>query len=320
MKFLKRGVLTFCGIVLCLTRAADGQQVQAFSIKQIAPGVWAAIADSTGAAGGNAGFVIGDDGVVVIDTFGSPFAGTEPAKQLLAEIRKRTTLPIKFVINTHYHADHVGGNGVFADAGAVVIAQRNVRDWIHPENLRMFGPDPKPEFKAFVEGLVAPTVGYDQSIDLYLGSRRVEVRSFPGHTGGDSVVFVPDAKAVFAGDLFWRNTSPNLIDATTALWIDTLDQLAKNASYSTFVPGHGDVGTTQDVIGFREYLTTLRKLVADARTQGKSDDALADAVMPALGEKYGQWDYFKYLAKPNIVDMDAELSGKKRTPRPGVGQ
>jgi cyclase len=153
-------------------------------------------------------------------------------------------------------------------------------------------------------------------VDLHLGSRVIQVRSFPGHTGGDSVVLVPDARTAFAGDLFWRNMSPNLIDASTKPWIDTLDTLAKNEAGYMFVPGHGDVGNAQDVGAFRDYLSTLQKLVADARAQGKSGDALTDAVLPALAAKYGQWDFFKFLAPRNIAEMDAELSGKKRVPQP----
>jgi cyclase len=152
-------------------------------------------------------------------------------------------------------------------------------------------------------------------MDLYLGSRRIHVRGFPGHTGGDSVVMIPDAKTIFGGDLFWRNTLPNMIDASTTPWIDTLDALAKNGAGYTFVPGHGDAGSAQDVAAFREYLATLQKLVADARAQKKAGDALAETVMTTLKDTYGQWDFFEFFAKPNILDMDAELSGKKTIPR-----
>jgi hypothetical protein len=82
------------------------------------------------------------------------------------------------------------------------------------------------------------------------------------------------------------------------------------------VPGHGDVGNAQDVGAFRDYLVTLQKLVADARTQGKSGDAVTEIVLPALTAKYGTWDFFKFLAPRNILEMDAELSGKKRVPQP----
>lgn len=277
--------------------------------------MWAAIdsRNPKGSAGSNAGFVIGDDGVAVIDTFVS----ADAAKQLLAEIRKLTPQPVRFVINTHYHADHVAGNGVFAKAGAVVLGHRNVRGWIHKENLKLLGPEPKPELKAFIEGLAPPTAGYEQAVDLYLGSREVRVRYFAGHTGGDSVVMIPDANAVFAGDLLWRNSLPNLIDASTQAWIDTLLALEKNEGGATFVPGHGDVSTMQHVAMFREYLTTLRKLVADARAQGKSGESLAGAVMPVIIEKYGQWDFFKYLAPLNVAQTDAELGGSKKIPQPG---
>jgi hypothetical protein len=81
------------------------------------------------------------------------------------------------------------------------------------------------------------------------------------------------------------------------------------------VPGHGDVGNAQDVAAFRDYLATLQKLVAEARTEGRSGDALTEVVMRTLSAKYGEWDFFKYFAQPNILQMDAELSGSKRIPR-----
>jgi cyclase len=300
--------------VLCVSHAVRGQEPSSFALHQVGPNVWAAIANPNAKvqAGGNAGFVIGDDGVAVVDTF----MGTEAARQLLAEIRQRTKLPVKFVVNTHYHFDHVAGNAVFAEAGATVFAHRNVRGWIHSENLRLFGSDIKSDQKAFVEAIALPTVVYDRGVDLHLGSRVIQVRSFPGHTGGDSVVLVPDARTAFAGDLFWRNMPPNMIDASTKPWIDTLDTLAKNEAGYMFVPGHGDVGNAQDVGAFRDYLVTLQKLVADARTQGKSGDAVTEIVLPALTATYGTWDFFKFLAPRNILEMDAELSGKKRVPQP----
>ncbi|OLE80783.1 MAG: hypothetical protein AUF76_14170 [Acidobacteria bacterium 13_1_20CM_2_65_9] len=312
------GIFLLC--VSCATSAQDAAE-SPFTLKQVGPNVWAAISNPTSKApaGANTGFVIGDDGVAVIDTSASVDAdgnfGTETTKQLLATIRKLTKLPVRFVINTHYHLDHVSANAVFVDAGAIVLAHRNVRGWIHSENLRMFGKDIKPQQKAFIEALLPPTVTYDQPVDLYLGSREIRLRTFSGHTGGDSVVLIPDAKVVFAGDLFWRNMLPNLIDASTKPWIDTLDTLAKNQADATFVPGHGNVGNAQDVAAFREYLATLRKLVSDAQALRKSGEALADAVMPALSDKYNRWDFFKYLARPNILETDAELSGKKRIPQ-----
>ena len=241
---------------------------------------------------------------------------TETAQQLLAAIRKITKLPVRFVINTHYHMDHVGGNAVFVEAGATVLAHRNVRSWIHSEALRLLDQNTKPQYRAFFEALLPPTVTYDQQVDLHLGSRTIRVQSFPGHTGGDSVVLIPDAKVVFAGDLFWHDMLPNLVDASTQPWIDTLDTLAKNEAGAAFVSGHGDVGTAKDVGASREYLVTLRKLVSDAQALRQSGETLADTVMPSLSDKYSSWEGFKYLARPNILETNAELSGKKRIPQP----
>jgi cyclase len=307
--------------VSCATKA----QELPFTLTQVGPNVWAAISnqESKTPAWANVGFVIGDDSVAIIDTTNSSDAdgnfSTEPAQLLFSEIRKLTKLPVRFVINTHYHVDHVGANAVFVNAGAVVLSHDNVRGWIHTENLRMFGKDIKAGQKVFIEALVPPTVTYDQKVELYLGSRRIRLQSFPGHTGGDSVVRIPDAKVVFTGDLFWRNIQPNLIDASIRDWIDTLDTLLTNEAGTTFVPGHGEVGTTQDVATFREYLATLRTLVSDAQVTGKSGQALVDGVMPAVAGKYKSWDKtseaFEYFAKRNILEIEAELNGNKRVPQ-----
>jgi cyclase len=285
-----------------------------FLLKPLGHNVWAAIDDAKGSAGANAGFVIGDDGVAVIDTFENP----EAARQLLAEIRKLTKLPVKFVINTHYHLDHVAGNRVFRDAGAVVIAQRNVYAWIRTENLKFFGKDIKPEQKAMVEGLAAPEILYDTELRIFLGSREIRVNYYPGHTGGDSVVSIPDAQVAFCGDLFWRQTLPNLIDASTKSWIETLNFFSDAQPSMTFVPGHGDIGNVSDLRDFRDYLKNLRAMVAQPGKEGKTGDDLVNAVMPAVKEKYGKWEFFDYFAKSNILDMAAEIRGDKRIPQPAV--
>ncbi len=283
-----------------------------FTIKALGNNVYAAIDDPKGGAGSNSGFVIGDDGVAVIDTFVNPAA----AKQLLAEIQKLTKLPVKFVVNTHYHLDHVAGNGVFAETGAVIIGHRNIRGWIHSENLKFFGKEIKPEQRAMVEGLVGPNVLYDSAIELYLGSQRIVVRYYPGHTGGDSVVSVPGAQVVFCGDLFWKKTLPNLIDGTTDKWAATDAKLAAEGLKATFVPGHGDVGNAVDVQEFAGYLHDLRAMMAQPLKDGLTGDALTNAVMPRLKEKYGSWNLFDYFAKRNISDMAKELRGEKQIPKP----
>jgi glyoxylase-like metal-dependent hydrolase (beta-lactamase superfamily II) len=309
-------------VAVLLSTAACAHTLDQFPFKvtRVASNVWAAI-DNTQAqasAGSNAGFALTSDGVVVIDSF----ANREAAQHLLADIRRATKLPIRYVINTHYHLDHVTGNSVLGAAGTVVLAQRNVRDWIHSENLRMMTEGAAathetltPEQVALVNNLVGPTAVYDDAIDLHVGSRLIEVRHMPGHTGGDSIVVVPDAKVVLAGDLFWNRNTPNLVDASTKPWIDTLTKLASDYSDYLFVPGHGAIGQTRDLIAFRDYLSTLRQLIADAHAAAVSANGIVDVVLPKLSARYVVWGYFKEVAPANIVQTDAELRGTKRIPR-----
>jgi glyoxylase-like metal-dependent hydrolase (beta-lactamase superfamily II) len=307
-------------VIVTLTLAAAGERAPIhaqpsdlpFFMRDLGSGVWAAISNPDAKAGSvaNAGVVIGDDSVVVIDT--APNAG----KALLGEIRQRTKLPIRFVINTHYHPDHVANNAVFTEAGATVLAHRNVRGWIHTENLKFFGDKITPQQKAEVEAVPAPNVAYDNGIDLYIGKRTVLVRSFPGHTGGDSVVLIPDARVAFLGDLFWHTSLPNTMDATIRNWIETLNLLLADYGNYAFVSGHGTVGTASDVAAFRDYLSTLMKAVAASRSSGLSGEALTKAVLPSLAEKYGQWGVFKGFGPRNILDAEAELAGTKKNPQP----
>jgi glyoxylase-like metal-dependent hydrolase (beta-lactamase superfamily II) len=319
MRFSFRLSLFFCFFAIAARAQPPAGQLP-FELKLIGPNIWAAIDDAKGDAGANAGFVVGDDGVLVIDTFENEAA----AKALLAQIRSLTKQPIKFVVNTHYHLDHVAGNRVFAEQGAVIVGHHSVRAWIHTENLKFFGDKITPQEKAMVATLLAPEVTYDTGVTLFLGSRRVEVTYMQGHTGGDSVVSIPDASVMFCGDLFWRKTLPNLVDATTSDWLATLSQFTEQPTeYLTnsglppaqiFVPGHGDVGNLEDVQGFRGYLTWLRAAVQKAVDTGQQGDALVAAVLPDLKTKFGDWSFFSDFSRSNILDVGAELKGTKRIP------
>jgi cyclase len=301
-------------LLLAAGPAEPGPAPLPFTLQSLGHGAYAAI-DVDGKAGANAGFVIGDDAVVVVDTFQQPAA----AEALLQSIRAKTSLPIRFVVNTHYHIDHVSGNRIFHDQGAVVLAQRNLRAWINTENLKFFGKDVPADKRAMVENLYAPDVDYDDGVRLHLGaSQALVVQSHPGHTGGDSIVIVPGAGVVFCGDLFWRKTLPNMIDATVGDWIATLDGFRQlpGASALTYVPGHGDVGTAADVAEFRGYLSDLRSLVEGAAKDGAQGEALLQAVQPGLQAKYGKWGFYEYFAKPDVQYMAAELRGTKTVPEP----
>ena len=258
-----------------------------FVLKQLAPGVYAAIDGPEHQAGSNAGFVIGDDGVLVIDAFFTD----EAAKALVAEIRRLTPKPIRYVVNTHYHADHTGGDQVLRDAGAIIIAHRNVRGWVRTNNLNLFGDRITPELKRRIEALPLPDVTTAKDLTVWLGSRRVVVRTVLGHTGSDLVVEVPDARVLFAGDMLWRKVPPNLIDGSVEEWqaTDAAFIAMPDAAQTQFVPGHGDVAGVKDVAEFRAYLLDLRRLAGDWREAGLKDDALVQAVAPKMRALYPAW-------------------------------
>jgi uncharacterized protein (TIGR02246 family) len=300
-------VCAFLGLAVPVT----AQEASPFTLDQVAPGVYAAI-DVDARAGANAGFVIGDDGVAIIDSFQFP----EAAERLLIEIRKLTALPVRYVINTHHHIDHVAGNGVLKDAGALTVAHRNVLEWLRTENLKFYAPGQLDE-RALVEGLPLPDVLVDDQLTIRLGARRLELRALPGHSGGDLVVAVPDAQVLFAGDLFWRQVAPSLIDATVSTWIETLEGLRARPDWAalTWVPGQGDVAASTDVADFEQYLRDLSAIVGTGVNSGATGDDLVALALPKLRARYGGWQFFDDLAPQQIPHMAAELAGTKRLPR-----
>jgi glyoxylase-like metal-dependent hydrolase (beta-lactamase superfamily II) len=152
-------------------------------------------------------------------------------------------------------------------------------------------------------------------VTLYLGGNRaVVLRALPGHTGGDTVAYDAESNVVFCGDLFWNHTLPNLIDASTKEWVETLDTLLKDYPSAVFVPGHGDnPGKAEDLRAFRDYLAFLREAIAKAQASGATGDAVVKAVLPQIKAKYGDWAFSEF-AVPDIQRTDEELRGVKRLP------
>jgi len=300
-------------LVLAGPAAAQGSPLP-FTLKQIAPGVYAAIDGPEHKAGSNAGFIIGDDGVLVVDALFT----LDAARALVAEIRRLTPKPIRYVVNTHYHADHTGGDQVLRDAGAVIIANKNVRGWMRTNNLNLFGDRITPELKARIEALPLPDLVTDKNLTIWLGGRKIELRTVLGHTGGDLVISVPDAHVLFTGDLLWRKVAPNLIDGSVKEWAATAADFVAmpNAARTIYVPGHGDVADVRDVQDFQAYLFGLRRLVTEARLAGLKGDALARAVAPRLKALHPDWAISDRAAAGEVSFMAEEIAGTKRRPVP----
>src|ERR1051326_3881987 len=317
--------------------AAPPKAEDDFELVKVADGVYAAIAKSGGLASGNAGFVIGDDGVLIFDTFFTPAA----IEELISEIQSLTKLPIKYAVNSHYHLDHTGGNQVLVARGIPIIAHDNVMIWQTTRNKRFLPspeelqkrkadavkqlgetPEDQKDKRAQLERqirrldammsikLTNPTRTFGSgTLRLKLGKREIILATLPGHTGGDVFAYVPDANVVFTGDVGWSKTLPNLVDATVNDWIPTLDRLLAQHPAAKFVPGHGNVAEAADIKAFRDYLDDLRARVKKAIAEGLTVDQAKQQL--TLPEKYKTFA-FQNFAVPNIEDMYKELKGTKQ--------
>lgn len=308
-----------------------------FTLVKVADGVYAAIAKSGGLASGNAGFIVGDNSVLLFDTFFTPPA----VQELLTVIASETTKPLKYAVNSHYHLDHTGGNQVIAAIGIPIIGHDRLIEWQTTRN-RRFLPASEELLKRIADAnkqlrelsvdqterrsqlerqlrrldvmttmkLTNPTVTFGSGLlRLYLGQREVLLFTLPGHTGGDVLAFIPDANVVFTGDMGWRKTLPNLVDATVNDWIPSLDKLLKDYPTAKFVPGHGEVASAADLREFRDYLADLRSRVQEAIKQGLTIEQAKERLK--IPEKYKGLG-FQNFATPNVEDMFKELSGTKK--------
>jgi cyclase len=240
--------------------------------------------------------------VLVVDAFATPQA----AERLLAEIRKATPLPVRWLVDTHRHRDHWGGNAVFARAGAAVVSTESARTGILARLTRDAGPNEK------TRSLELPSVTYRDALSIWLGGRRVDVFTKPGHTDGDSLVSVPDADVLFGGDLLQKGTVPNLSDARTDAWVRTLDELAREFPSATIVPGHGGIARPLDMRALRDFLVTLRLSVARGLQEGKTGGALVESVMPRLAP-FRSWTWSEHL-DGSVTDVERELTGTAPAP------
>jgi len=343
MKFRLIATITAIGLVAVAfvnsnqrTTVAAPKAEDDFQLAKVADGVYAAIAKPGGLASGNAGFVIGDQGVMVFDTFFTPAA----IEELIAEIQALTKAPIKFAVNSHYHLDHTGGNQVLIARSVPIIAHDNVMAWQTTKN-RRFLPAPEELQKRRADAarqlsetpedqkdkrtqlerqirrldamssikLTNPTMTFGSgTVRLSLGNREVLLTTLPGHTGGDVFAYIPDANVVFAGDLGWSKTLPNLVDATVVDWIPTLDKILSQYPTARYIPGHGNVAEAADIRDFREYLADLRARVTKGIADGLTVDQAKEQLK--LPEKYKGFA-FQNFATPNIEDMYKELKGTK---------
>ncbi|MEY8876483.1 MAG: MBL fold metallo-hydrolase [Leptothrix sp. (in: b-proteobacteria)] len=239
---------------------------------QVAERVW--FVEGTAALGSvanrnfisNAAFVVTDDGVVVIDALGSPALATE----LLAEIGRVTPLPVRDVIVTHYHADHIYGLQALQAAGATVIAHEAAREYLNSDSAAKRLADSRLTLAPWVDAqtrLVSADrwLAGDETRLRLGGVDFVIARVGPAHTPEDLVVYLPQSGVLFAGDLFFRGRIPYVGQADSRQWITSLEKLIGYGA-QLVVPGHGPVSRdpNADLVLTRDYLLRLRQTMGEA--------------------------------------------------------
>ncbi len=274
------GLVSTGGMAMARVRAA-GAAVQAV---QVAPDVWFVQGQAAvGSAANrnfvsNAGFVVTDEGVVVIDALGSPTL----AEELVAEIRRVTPRPIRMVIVTHFHADHIYGLQVFKAIGAKIVAHPAGREYLGSEAAARRLETSRQELFPWIDGQTR-LVPADEWLDrrdsaLRIGGHAFRIRHVgPAHTPEDLVVFVPKAGVLFAGDLVFRGRIPFVGQADSRQWIESLTRLIEFKP-RLLIPGHGPVSRTPrlDLTLTRDYLTYLRQTMGEAaRNMEPFDEAYA---------------------------------------------
>jgi cyclase len=241
--------------------------------QQIAPGVYYRAADRAKNIIANTGWVIFRDYVLVIDA-NYPWG----ARDILADLRKTTTKPIRFVFDTHYHGDHAFGNSVWVDAGATILCSRECVAESKAKNTPAWEKNTGTgEFSLKSVRLEHPQIGFQDRMVFDDGEHRVElVRMGPGHTLGDSIAYLPKEKILFTGDLCVNFPGNNMADADADPdnWLRVLDDLSQK-DVGILIPGHGGQGSSETLRGQRAYLADIINGVRTGIEKGATAEQVA---------------------------------------------
>jgi quinoprotein relay system zinc metallohydrolase 2 len=295
--------------VLPLLHALSGESIAPLSVNEVAPGVFvhfgaaALMSQDNEGAIANVGFVVGSESVAVIDTGGSVREGRE----LLAAVRAHTTEPVRYVINTHMHPDHVFGNAAFAGDGVVFVGHKNLPRATATHGryyISNFRPLMGEVLMADVK-IVPPTELVTDTLDIDLGGRRLTLTAWPpAHTDNDLTVLDQRSGTLFTGDLLFVGHVP-VLDGSLLGWLSNLDRLA-GIHARQVVPGHGPLVTQwpQELADERRY---LERLASDIRGMIKVGVPMATAAKDACASEKNRWLLFDAYNARNATAAFAEL-------------
>lgn len=260
----------------------------AASVHKIGPDLYAYISDNDASA--NSTFLVSDQGILVVDTG----LNEQEGRKLLAEIHKVSPAPVRWIVNTHYHPDHRGGNSVVGP-DAIIISTAFTRS--KAENSTQ-------------ENSVNETVG-PKGLAFYLGGHEVRIyHPGPAHTQGDLIVYFPDEHAIATGDLFLTNSCPAMDDGDMENWIAALDQIL-TLPVEHIVPGHFELATKTELQRFHNYLADLRDQVARMYRQGLPLERIQASLALDAYKNFRQYPNYEATFKDNAAAYYQQLQKRQ---------
>lgn len=259
--------------VLCGAGAAQAQNFDAVTIKTTTIGDDLAVLTGQG---GNIGLLFGPDGVLMIDDQFAPLSD-----KIRAAVMAVAGQPVRFLVNTHWHGDHTGGNEAFGGGGALIVAHENVRTRMQkgqamPALGRVVPPAP---------GVALPVVTFEDGVSFHLNGTRVDVHHIAhAHTDGDALVHFPDRNVLHMGDVYFNGFYP-FIDGSSAgtlagMIAGAARGLALSDAETVIIPGHGAVSNRAELVAYHAMLNGVAQAVAAAKAKGMSaDEAVAADIL-----------------------------------------
>lgn len=245
--------------------------------------------------GGNVGVLVGDEGVIMIDDQFAPLS--EKLKKAIADLSDHK---VKYLLNTHWHGDHTGGNANFGSEGAIIVAHNNVRERLSTDQFN----------KAFNRTTEAapkeawPQITFTEDVQLHLNGETVMlIHVHNAHTDGDSFVWFPDSNVLHMGDTFFKDRFPYIdlgSGGTIAGYLNAAQTaLMLTDSKTKIIPGHGPLATKMDLLRFYTMLNEMHVRVQEQIDMGKSIDEIKAA---GLDKGYEDWGS-GFINSERIVDI-----------------
>ena len=254
----------------------------------------------------NAGIIVGDDSVLVIDSLRVPSF----ARDLIKDVKDITDKPIKFVIDTHSHWDHSWGNEEFPDA--TIIGHKNCYaemvdvEWNEQWREKVTSSNDPWSEEGNIVNITPPNMTFETSMQLYFGGRELDLKYFGrAHTSGDIYIHLPNEKIVFTGDVAQDGGVPYLGDCYPVDWPETDNKLAA-LPIERFMSGHGPIGDHQALEGARDFIHNLVDSVKSAIADGQNAAQASESVINQLTPQYGNWRSFDRIGE-NLTSVYEKL-------------